>query len=282
MQSRKFISLAHQQSISDFLILLYQERILITDLFEKRGHKRLFLKSELLKLCRDNSERLDKLIQGEILKPRLGRFELNQSLLESFSVLLRLPSTSDRFTHFVEELRGQVEATHQTAGKLEFLHRRKNLIRNIEESVLQALERAARSQDKNSIEKLAGEIKELQNYVWQEKGLKIYRDIELDGLIQDLGQLLQEGLNSLENILTGLQKGKSKDRLLHIKMMKLSELQRTGSLENQTNLKTLLETKHPVLLEQVETLRPRISSQQLFHKSSLVFLSKVKKKSKKR
>ena len=256
--------------------------MLIADLYEKRTYKRLYLKSELLKLCRENPERLDKLIQWEVLKPRQGKFELNQSLLESFSALLRLPTSAPRFSLLMKELKESESVSRQSLGQTPVLAKRKTLLRNLEESILQALEEAAINHDVEAIEKLANEFRQLRSFLWEEKGLRVYRDVEMDGLIQDLEQLLQEALNSLENIKEGLGKGRSTTDSLQTKMMKLTGLQRGGKLRTQTNLEMILNSKHPLLLEQAETFKPRITSQQLKEKSSLNFLSKFNKKAKKR
>lgn len=274
--------MAHQQSISEFLILLYQERILIADLYKKRANKRLYLKSELLKLCRENTERLDRLLQWEVLKPRSGKFELNQSLLESFSVLLRLPTTSSTFSQLTQEFKDHVHAMGKGSAHSDLLFRGKTLIRKLEESMLHGLEQQEISHDLGGIEKWIDDINELRSYLWGEQKIEIYRDVEMDALIQDLEQLLRESLKSLGNMRRGLEKGRIGEDLLQTKMRKLRGLQKMGQLLERTNLNALLANKHPVLLENVETFRPRIASQQVKNKSSLAFLAKFNKKGKKR
>lgn len=266
--------MTHQPSISEFIVLLYQERNLIGHLYESRQHKRLYLKSELLKLCRENPERLGRLINWEIVKPRNGKFELNQSLLDAFSCSLRIPDISFQFE---QELKTFKERMHQTRNlrKSEVLSTRKNLIRKLEESLLIALEQKSLCQEQREIDRLSDSMKELQSFLTREQELKVFRDAEIDILLQDLSRLLLQGRKSLENIQITLSKGQSQSFTLATKMAKLRGLQKEGKLREWTNLDILLETSNPILLEQIKPTRPRIASQQVKKKSSLHFLKKL-------
>lgn len=272
--------MAHQQSITELLIILYQERILIAELYEKREQKRLYQKSEILSMCRENEERLDRLLQGEILKPRGGSFELNQSLIESFTTLLKLPSSYLPFSFLISELKRELSElkTGPEIHDLAILHKVKRLFRNLEESFIHELEREQVILQEESINMLSKKALDLQAFIWQEHNLQIYRDSELEVLIQDLSQLLREGLKSLENLSNRLCSGKTSQYEFLQKLNFWKNNKAQSDFFKNTNFEEVMKQYDSLLLDELQNYRPRITSQQIRTKAASKLISNSRKR----
>lgn len=272
--------MTYQNSITNLLSLLYQERKLIAYVYEAKSEKRIFTAAELLPLCQGNGERLERLIHHGILQERLGKYELKTSVFEFLALSLGELSTSRYLQFELDAFQDYLQHLPENSSPLSVSTQLSSAVRKLEQGLSDAWKDYEKHPDSEKKEALQKMIRNMRSMIWEDDKIEVYKQEELESLLIHLEELMKEVVQKLkENKYERTQVPAT--ALLQQRINHLKDLQAQGKTLAYSNLQVLLEDQPAIWLESPVISRPRIATSQLYQAQALGILQRIHNKKKK-